>query len=202
MYDIKYPIGVRSFMQVNYDVCKMLYKSVVDFIDADDQTVVLDAYSGAGLMTALLSKNAKKAIGIEIIPEATSLANELAVQNGLSNKIINYNGKCEEIMPDIIQKELENNSKIRLVIDPPRKGCDIKVIDAILKCNIDRIVYVSCLPQSLARDIGLIVGSLKVENGEVKRATEYTPRYKIESVQPFDMFPQTNHVETVVCLKR
>jgi len=202
MQGIKYPIGVRSFMQVNSDVCRLLYQSVVDFIDADENTVVLDAYSGAGLMTAMLSKNAKKAIGIEIIKEATILADDLKVKNGLSDKIINYNGKCEEIMPDIIEKEKEKSSKIRVVLDPPRKGCDIKVLDAILKCDIDKIVYVSCLPQSLARDVGILIGSLKYENGELKRVENYTPKYKIESITPFDMFPQTKHIETVVCLEK
>ena len=177
MQNIKYPIGVRSFMQVNTEVCKMLYSSVVDFIDADEDTVVFDAYSGAGLMTALLSRNAKKAIGIEVIKEATILADDLKVKNGLSDKIINYNGKCEEIMPDIIEKEKEKSSKIR-------------------------VVYVSCLPQSLARDVGILIGSLKYENGELKRVENYSPKYKIESITPFDMFPQTKHIETVVCLER
>ena len=202
MQNIKYPIGVRSFMQVNTEVCKMLYQSVVDFIDADEDTVVLDAYSGAGLMTALLSRKAKKAIGVEIIKEATVLADDLKVKNGLSDKITNYNGKCEEIMPDIIEKEKEKSSKIRVVLDPPRKGCDIKVLDSILKCDIDKIVYVSCLPQSLARDIGILIGSLKYENGELKRVENYTPKYRIETITPFDMFPQTKHIETVVCLSK
>lgn len=202
MNGIKYPIGVRSFMQVNTDVCKKLYSKVNEFICADKDTIVLDAYSGAGLMTALLAKDAKKAIGIEIVKEATECANDLKNKNGLQDKIINYNGKCEEIMPDIIPKLSENNSKIALVLDPPRKGCDIKVIESILKCDIDRIVYVSCLPQSLARDVGILVGSLKYENGEIKRVENYTPKYKIASIQPFDMFPQTKHIETVVCLER
>ena len=202
MNGIDYPIGVRSFMQVNLDVCHKLYNSVIDFIDANSDTVVLDAYSGAGLMTALLSKNAKKAIGIEIVKEATECADALKHANGLSDKITNYNGKCEEIMPDIISKEVKNNAKIRVVLDPPRKGCDVSVLEAILKCDIDRIVYVSCLPQSLARDVGILTGSLVYENGEIKRVENYTPKYKIASIQPFDMFPQTKHVETVVCLKK
>ena len=152
-------------------------------------------------MTAILAKSAKKAIGVEIVKEAVDLANKLATQNGLDNKIINYLGKCEDILPDIIQKEKQNNNaNICLVLDPPRKGCDIKVINTILKSDIDKIAYVSCKPSSLARDIGLIVGTLEVVNGEIKRVENPKLKYEIKMVKPFDMFAQTKHVETLVLL--
>lgn len=200
MLGVKYKIGVQSFMQVNNSVCSKLYSAVRDAVNADNDTVVIDAYSGAGLMTALLSKGAKKAIGVEIIPEAVKCANELATINGLSEKISNYLGKCEDILPDIIAKERLNNSKICVVLDPPRKGCDIKVISALIKNQVDKIVYVSCKPSTLARDVGLLVGSLEVVDGEIKRAENYTPRYTIDLVRPFDMFANTKHVETLVLL--
>ncbi len=202
MLGIKYKIGVQSFMQVNNSVCAKLYSAVRDSVDADENTVVIDAYSGAGLMTALLSKRAKKAIGVEIIPEAVRCANDLAVQNGLSDKISNYLGKCEDILPDIIEKEKQLKSKVCLVLDPPRKGCDIKVINAIIKSDIDKIVYVSCKPSTLARDIGLITGSLAVIDGEVKKVENPKLRYDISLVRPFDMFANTKHIETLVCLTR
>ena len=202
MLGIRYKIGVQSFMQVNNAVCSKLYSAVRDAVQADENTVVIDAYSGAGLLTALLAKNAKRAIGIEIVPEAVKCANELAVQNSLQDKITNYLGKCEDILPDIIAKEKENKSKICLVLDPPRKGCDVKVINSIIKSGIDKIVYVSCKPSTLARDIGLLIGTLAVEDNQVKKVKDAKLRYNVTLVRPFDMFANTKHVETLVVLEK
>ena len=95
MLGIKYRVGVQSFMQVNDCVCAKLYSAVNALADADEDTVIIDAYSGAGLMTAMLAKRAKKAIGIEIVPEAVRLANTLARQNGLAEKITNSKRFCQ-----------------------------------------------------------------------------------------------------------
>ncbi len=202
MLGVKYNVGVQSFMQVNASVCAKLYSAVRSAVNADAKTTVIDAYSGAGLMTALLAKNAEKAIGIEIVPEAVDCANQLAKVNKLDHKITNYLGNCEDILPSVIQKEKQSGNKTCLVLDPPRKGCDLKVINSIIDSDIDRIVYVSCKPSTLARDIGLLVGSLEVVDGEIKRNENYTPRYNIELVKPFDMFSHTRHIETLVCLTR
>ena len=202
MLGIKYKAGVKSFMQVNDNVCSKLYNMVCNLASLDENTVVIDAYSGAGLLTALLAKKAKRAIGVEIEPEAVRLADALAKENGLSQKIVNYLGKCEEILPDIIEKERAEGNKIVLVLDPPRKGCDVKVIEAIIKSDIDKIIYVSCKPSTLARDVGLIVGTLNVSENGIKKAEEPVYRYNIESVRPYDMFAQTKHVETVVLMSR
>ncbi len=199
MLGIDYEIGVTSFMQVNSDVCEKLYREVVSEVDADCDTTVIDAYSGAGLMTALLAKNAKKAIGIEIIPEAVNNANALAKRNGLLDKVTNYQGKCEDILPDIIKKERQNGAKISVVLDPPRKGCDVKVIDAVLQSEADRIIYVSCFPSTLARDVGLIVGTLRYDdNRQLIKAASVKSKYKISRLQPFDMFANTKHIENMV----
>lgn len=202
MLGVKYKIGVQSFMQVNNVVCAKLYSTVKELIGADENTVVIDAYSGAGLMTALLAKDAKKAIGVEIVPEAVECANELMQMNKLDEKVTNLLGKCELVLPDIIAKEKAMNSKISLVLDPPRKGCDIKVIDSIIKSDIDKIVYVSCKPSTLARDVGLLVGTLEVQYGQIVKAVNPKNRYEISYIRPFDMFAQTRHLETVVCLER
>lgn len=202
MHGIKYKIGVQSFMQVNNSVCSKLYATVRTLVDANENTVVIDAYSGAGLMTAILAEKAKKAIGVEIVAEAVECANELAKINKLDDKITNYLGKCEEILPDIIAKEKKENSDVCLVLDPPRKGCDQKVINAILKSDIDKIVYVSCKPSTLARDVGLLVGTLKEENGQIKTVENPQMKYKLSYVRTFDMFAQTKHVETLVVLQR
>ena len=203
MLGVKYKVGVQSFMQVNASVCSKLYSAVREEAALTPETTVIDAYSGAGLMTALLAKSAKKAVGIEIVPEAVDCANALALENGLSDKITNYLGKCEEIMPDIIEKERKNSSDICLVLDPPRKGCDIKVIDAITKTLPEKIIYVSCMPSTLARDAGLITGTLTLnDKGEIVKTDKISSdlRYEIVLVKPFDMFAQTKHIETLVVL--
>ncbi len=202
MLGIKYNIGVQSFMQVNNSVCAKLYSAVRSAVNADEQTTVIDAYSGAGLMTALLAKSAQKAIGIEIVPEAVQCANQLAKVNKLEHKITNYLGKCEDILPQVIENEKSQGNKVCLVLDPPRKGCDLKVLNAIIDNDIDKIVYVSCKPSTLARDIGLLIGSLEQIDGEIKKVENYTPRYNVELVRPFDMFSHTKHIETLVCLTR
>lgn len=201
-FGIKYKVNVQSFMQVNNYVKSKLYSSVIDCISADENTVVIDAYSGAGLMTAMLSKNAKKAYGIEIIKEAVDAGNDLAKENGLENKVKNICAPCEEELPKLISRLKAENDDISVVLDPPRKGCDKKVIDAILSAKPDKVVYVSCSPQTLARDLGLLTGTLYYDGNELKKSTEVNPIYKIEKVQPYDMFPQTKHVETLVCLVR
>jgi len=202
MLGVKYNIGVQSFMQVNNSVCAKLYSAVRAAIASDEDTTVIDAYSGAGLLTALLAKCAKKAIGIEIVPEAVECANQLAIVNKLSDKITNYLGKCEEILPDIIKAEKRFGNKISVVLDPPRKGCDIKVINSLINNSVDKIVYVSCKPSTLARDVGLLCGTLEVVDGEIKKVENPVHRYQVSLVRPFDMFAQTKHVESVVCLTR
>lgn len=201
-FGIKYKVNVQSFMQVNNYVKSKLYSSVIDSVSADENTVVIDAYSGAGLMTAMLSKNAKKAYGIEIIKEAVDAGNDLAKENGLENKVKNICAPCEEELPKLISRLKVENNDISVVLDPPRKGCDKKVIDAILSAKPDKVVYVSCSPQTLARDLGLLTGTLYYDGNELKKSTEVNPIYKIEKVQPYDMFPQTKHVETLVCFVR
>lgn len=202
MLGLKYKIGVRSFMQVNSSVCAKLYTAVKSACELTPNTTVIDAYSGAGLMTALLASGSKKAIGIEIVPEAVACADELARINGLSEKIRNFQGKCEEILPDIMEQERKKNSEVCLVLDPPRKGCDKNVIEAVIKSNVSKIVYVSCMPSTLARDIGLICGSLKFTEKGIEKVENPKLKYDIEFVKPFDMFSQTKHVETLVVLQR
>ncbi len=199
---IKISSGVLSFSQVNDNVCDKLYTFVTDEIKSFNPDTVVDAYSGAGLMTAMLSRVSKKAIGIEIVKEATLSANSLKDRNNLSDKMININGACEEVLPDLVKKEFDSGSKIAVVLDPPRKGCDVKVLNAIKKCKIDKIVYVSCLPSSLARDVGILVGSLKMSHGEIVKDLSFSPEYSIDKICLFDMFPQTKHVETLVVLQR
>ena len=199
---IKHNVGVLSFMQVNSEVAAKLYTCVKELVAADDKTVVIDAYSGAGLLTAYLAKDAKKVVGIEIVKEAVDCADRVMSDNGLQGKVSNYLGKCEDILPDIIKHEKSCGQKVCVVLDPPRKGCDQKVIKTLSDSEVDKIIYISCKPSTLARDIGLLTGSLYIDDGEIRRVHDPEYKYKITYAGVFDMFPQTKHVETVVCLER
>ena len=202
MLGVKYLVGPQSFMQVNKEICEKLYSKVCELASLKENTTVIDAYSGAGLMTALLAQKSKKAIGIEIVKEAVDCANQLLANNALENKVKNYCGKCEDLLPQIVKEEKEKGAEIVVVLDPPRKGCDIKVIQSIIENQIDKVVYGSCMPSTLARDVGLLTGALEIKNNNIERAINFKERYKISAIIPFDMFPQTKHVETLVCLEK
>ena len=179
-----------------------LYKKVVELAAPDENSVVVDAFSGAGLMTAMLAQKAKKVYGVEIVPEAVRCADSLAKRNHLTEKMENICGKCEEVLPALIPELKEKFGKITLILDPPRKGVDVSVVRAALRAEADKIVYVSCNPATLARDVGLLIGSLTERDGAVVKAEAYEPRYSIEYIRPYDFFPQTKHVETLVLLKK
>lgn len=180
-YGIEYPVANASFFQVNDKIKSLIYENVLSLIDSN--STVIDAYSGAGLLSAIISKKAKHCYGIEIIPEATDNANRLKTKNNLIN-LQNINGDCSIELPKLIEKL--NNDNIIVTLDPPRKGCDKKVLNAIIKSKPNKIIYISCDPATLARDSKIILDSLN---------------YKINFVQPYDMFPNTKHVESLVCFE-
>jgi len=173
--EITYEIGPHSFMQVNEEIQSLIYSKVQSLISKDE--VVINAYSGAGLLSAQISKKAKKIISIEINKEAHECANKLMAKNKIENAQ-NFCGDCKNILPKIT-KNLKN---FTIILDPPRAGVDKEVIGTIKNAKPNKIIYISCNAATLARDI--------------KNFTEY----KIACVQPYDMFPQTKHIETVVCL--
>ena len=176
-FGVVYDINIHSFMQVNNDIKRQLYNKVLAEIDSDN--VVIDAYSGAGLLSAIMAKKCKSVYGIEIIKEAVDSAEKLKKENAIDN-LENICGDCAVILPNLVEKVKTDT----IVLDPPRKGCDKKVVDAILSVLPDKIVYISCNPATLARDLKM-----------------FMDKYEICLVQPFDMFPQTANVETLVILK-
>ena len=102
-----------------------------------------------------------------------------------------------------MKREKESGFKTVLVLDPPRQGVEENIIEAIKTTLPDKIIYISCSPQTLARDLGLLLGTLKREDGEIKKVTEtVSSEYEIEKIQPYDMFPQTKHIETLVSLRK
>lgn len=206
---IRYEAGPVTFLQVNENVRTKLYKDAVKTVATDGDEVVIDAYSGGGLLTAMIAKKAKRAYGIELEAEASKCAESLKKKNGLKN-MTNICGAVEEKLEGILEKE--KGEKLRLILDPPRAGIARSVVKALLKSGIDKLTLISCNPATLARDLGILTGRLiESESGELIKNPLYegladgeTLRgyYKISRLQPYDMFPQTKHVETIVCLTR
>ena len=201
---ISFQVGANTFLQVNDDVRSKLYGAVIKAC-ADEDAVAVDLYSGGGLLTAMLAKSCRAAYGVEIIPEAVACADKLKEDNGLGEKMFNYCGAVEDKIEEVFQKTA--GYKRVIVCDPPRKGMERSVVNAVLKSKADKVVLVSCNPATLARDLGLLCGSLKEVDGQLVKNPDYKAEglhgyYKIISVTPFDMFPQTKHVETLVLLER
>ncbi|MBQ7407655.1 MAG: 23S rRNA (uracil(1939)-C(5))-methyltransferase RlmD [Clostridia bacterium] len=201
---VNYQVGPATFMQVNEYIKGRLYSRVSELVSGE-QTVI-DAYCGGGLLTAIIAKKCGNAIGIEIVPEAIECANQLAKDNQINN-VRFICGSCEDHLPQIIAE----NPNAALVLDPPRKGLDKQVALAILKSKPRRIIYVSCSPQTLARDIAIIGGTLSYDDsGELKKKVdcavncqegEILPNgYKIDFLCGYDMFAQCKGVETICAL--
>ena len=198
-----YAVGPESFLQVNDGVRRKIYRDVLAQVQADEDTTVIDAYSGAGFLTALFALKCRKAIGVEIVREAVDCADELCRMNGLEGKMTNICADCGDVLADLVEKERKESGKLVLVLDPPRQGVDEKILSAVLKSMPDKIVYVSCSPQTLARDLGLLEGTLiRTEKGIVKAEDPAFAKYEIVYLRPYDMFPQTKHVETLVVLSK
>ena len=176
----KFNISPISFFQVNSIQTEVLYNKALEYADLSGDEVVFDAYCGAGTITLFLSHNAKKVYGVEIVEQAIENAKVNAEQNGITNSEFSV-GKSEEVIPKLIQEGIKPDV---IVVDPPRKGCDVKLLDAIGEARPKRVVYVSCDPSTLARDLKHLdsIG------------------YEVAEVQPVDMFGNTKHVECVVLL--
>ena len=205
---IVYEAGPMTFLQVNENVRTKLYKDVLKKVVVDGDEVVVDAYSGGGLLTAMIAKKAKRVYGIELEEEASRCADSLKQMNHLTN-MTNICGYVEEKLSGVLEKE--KGEKVRLVLDPPRAGIARSVVKALLASGIPQLVLVSCNPATLARDLGILTGRLIEKEGELIKnpayegvgAGETLPGYyAIDQIQPYDMFPQTKHVETLVVLNK
>ena len=194
---ITFEAGAETFVQINENVRKKLYEGALSLINEDE--TVIDCYSGGGLLTAMFAKKCQRAYGIELVKEAGECAERLKNANGLENKMFNITGRVEDELPALLQKE-ENAT---VVLDPPRAGVDKSVLAALCENDIKKIIMISCNPATLARDLGILTGTLvQGEKGNLVKAAIPDGKYEIISVQPFDMFPQTKHVETLVSLQR
>ena len=180
--EFKFNISPLSFFQVNPIQTEVLYNKALEYAGLTGDETVFDAYCGTGTITLFLSQKAKKVYGVEIIPQAIENANINAKENNVNN-VEFFVGESEVVIPDLINKGIKADV---VVVDPPRKGCDVKLLNAITNIDAKKIVYVSCDPSTLARDLAILEG-----NG-----------YKTVRVQPVDMFPHTAHIETCVLLQR
>lgn len=175
-----YRISPQSFYQVNTEQTEVLYKTAIDFAELDSEDIVVDAYCGIGTIGLSLAENVKHVYGVEIVPQAIEDAKANAKENGIENA--NYEiGKAEKIMPRWAREGIEPSV---IFVDPPRKGLDEKFIEASAAVNPEKIVYISCNPATLARDL--------------RRYEDLG--YHAVKVQPVDLFPQTYHVESVTLL--
>jgi len=178
--DIRFAISARSFYQVNPEQTKILYEKALEYAELTGEETVIDAYCGIGTISLFLAQKAKKVYGVEIVPEAI----EDAKRNAALNKINNAEfavGEAEVVIPSWYKNGIEADV---IVVDPPRKGCDEALLQTILKMKPKKVVYVSCNPATLARDLRIL------EDGG----------YQTVEVQPVDMFPHTVHCEAVAKL--
>lgn len=193
--DISFDISPLSFYQVNPVQTAKLYESALNFANLTGNETVWDLYCGIGTISLFLARHAKRVIGVEIVPDAI----EDAKLNAKENKITNtefHCGAAETVVP-ALRSQSDYLSADVVVIDPPRKGCAQSLISTILNMAPEKIVYVSCDPATLARDVKLLMaGGLEGEDVKGKVA------YEVKKVQAVDMFPGSGHVECVVALHR
>jgi len=178
---IDFEISARSFYQVNSEQTEVLYGQALKYAQLTGNESVIDAYCGIGTISLFLAQQAKEVYGVEIVPQAIEDAKRNAELNGIENTHFEA-GPAEEVIP----KWYADGKRFDvLVVDPPRKGCDEKLLETILEYKPKRVVYVSCNPATLARDLRIL------EDGG----------YRTQEVQPVDMFPHSSHVEVVCWLE-
>lgn len=179
---LMFEVSPNSFFQINHEQTELLYAKALEYAACSEKDTVFDIYCGIGTMTLAAARKSKRAVGIEIVPQAIENAKENAVRNGITNA--DFICAAAE---DAVAKLIGEGAKPDVVIlDPPRKGSDEKTLAAILTARPEKIVYVSCNPATLARDLKFLTAG----------------GYTTAAVTGFDLFPQTNHVETVVKLIR
>ena len=193
--NIKYQISPLSFYQVNPVQTEKLYSLALEYADLKGGETVWDLYCGIGTISLFLAQKAGKVYGVEIISQAIDDARKNAEINGIENAEF-FVGKAEEVLPRWYRENegaeagrRGEGSRTRadvIVVDPPRKGCDEALLDSIVKMQPEKVVYVSCDPATLARDLKVLCGK----------------GYELERVRAVDMFPMTVHVETVVLLSQ
>jgi len=179
---LTFQISPSSFYQVNPVQTLVLHEKVLEYAALTGTETVVDAFSGVGAIALFLAGRAKKVYGLEVVPQAVDDARRNADLNKISN-VEFRTGVVEKLLPELAAQGLRPDV---VVLDPPRAGCDREVLDAVAAMSAPLVIYVSCDPGTLARDLGYLTGK----------------GYLVREVQPVDMFPWTRHVECVVCIQR
>lgn len=180
--EYKFKISPLSFYQVNPVQTEILYNIAKEYANLQGTETVFDLYSGIGTISIFIADSAKKVYGVEVVEPAVLDAKENAEINEIRN-VEFIQGEAEVIVPEMYK---EGKKADVVFVDPPRKGCDEKLLETIKEMKAQKVVYISCNPATLARDLKYLT-----DNG-----------YEIKKVQPVDMFPQTSHVENVVLLEK
>ena len=178
--DFSFRISPKAFYQINPIQTEVLYNTTLEFAGLTGKETVIDAYCGTGTIGIFASPKAKKVVGVELNPDAVKDARVNAKLNSAENTEF-YNADAGEFLADAA---VSNEKYDVVIMDPPRSGSTVKFLKSVVKLAPKTVVYVSCNPETLARDLMFLV-----RNG-----------YKVKKIQPVDMFPHTNHVETVVLL--
>ncbi|MDW5299552.1 MAG: 23S rRNA (uracil(1939)-C(5))-methyltransferase RlmD [Sedimentibacter sp.] len=180
--DLIFTISPETFFQINPEQTEKLYNTAIEYANISKDDVCFDIYCGIGTISLMAAKYAKKVYGVEIVEQSIINARENAVKNNIVNAEF-FTGKAEKLLPKLYSKNIKADV---VIVDPPRKGCEQEVIDTIISMSPKKVVYVSCNPSTLARDIKLL------ESGG----------YQLKKVQTVDQFPWTHHVECVVLITR
>ncbi|MBA2175856.1 23S rRNA (uracil(1939)-C(5))-methyltransferase RlmD [Halobacillus locisalis] len=179
---LEFEISAKSFYQINPVQTERLYAKAIEMAELTGKETVIDAYCGIGTIGLVASKQAGKVIGVEVNKDAVKDAVRNSKRNGVKNARF-YQGDAGEFMVDMAARKEKADV---VIMDPPRSGSDEAFLSSVVKLKPERVVYVSCNPETQARDLKYLT-----KNG-----------YKVEGIQPVDMFPQTYHVESVVKLVR
>lgn len=180
---ITFEISPLSFYQVNPTQTEVLYRKALEVAELTGEETVLDLYCGIGTISLFFARKAKQVFGVEIVPEAIADARKNAERNGITNAEFAV-GAAEDVIPKLYEEKGITADVV--VVDPPRKGCDAKLLETILRMQPKKIVYVSCNPATLARDLKLLT-----EGG-----------YRVRKVQPVDQFCHSVHTEAVCLLTK
>ena len=175
---LKFKIAFKSFYQVNYSQMIKLYNKAKDLANVDSNTRLLDLFSGIGTISLFMAKYCKEVTGVEIVKEAVDNAKDNAKLNNITNATFYLDDARADLSKYLKDKDV-------LIVDPPRKGLSNDLIDSIKNTNINKIVYISCNPATLARDLKL-----------------FEDKYELSNAYPVDMFPYSTHVETLVLMTR
>ena len=177
-----FKISPRSFYQINHSQTEVLYGKAVELAELKTTDTVIDAYCGIGTIGIIAAKGAGKVYGVEAVADAVKNARENCILNGIANYRVEKDD-AGKFMSRLAKK----GERVNVVFtDPPRAGCSVEFLNSLVKLSPERVVYVSCNPETLARDLDFLKKN----------------KYRVEKIQPVDMFPHTKHIECAVSLKR